>query len=97
MISPVAEAMYNTESWVEPTVCAIPVYTPVKSPDKQEPDPPGLANEIEEGQPMNAETEDTIGGFAATDPATPVDAAAITNAATRVDARGDTDFKLSVI
>jgi len=68
----------------------------VKSPDKQDPDPLGLANEIEEeGQLMNAETDDCIGAVAATEPTSPVEAAAITNAAIRAEARGDTDLKLS--
>ena len=70
------------------------MYTPVKSPKMQEPDPLGLANEIEAGQLMNVETDDCIGAFAATETRAPVEAAAITNAATRVDARGDMDFKL---
>ena len=43
---------------------------------------------------MNAETDDCIGAVAATEPTTPVEAAAITNAATRVDVRGDMDLKL---
>jgi hypothetical protein len=43
---------------------------------------------------MNADIEDCIGTVAATVPTAPVEAAAITNAATRADARGDMDFKL---
>jgi len=69
----------------------------VKSPDEQDPVPLGLSKEIAAGQLMKAETDDCIAVVAATGPTAPVEAAAIIKATTRLDARGDMDFKLAEI
>ena len=66
----------------------------MKSPERQDPDALGLANEIEAGQLMNVETDDCIVGVAATELTTPVEAAATVNATNRAATRGDTGFKL---
>ena len=72
------------------------MYTPTKSPERHDPVALGLANEIDPGQLMNAETDDCIAVSAATGKVATIDVAR-TRATIRLAARGDMDFNFADI